>query len=362
MVRRRFVFAGFLVAVLAILGGPAVGISWGQGNPYVLDGDNPSTGGVEMLQNSSGDFYDGSYVSSSSSLQIINGGYLDLNSYNLTIAGLFDDYPASLSGIPPVVGNSNTDGPGMSTLTIGGAGAQAAFYGSVGGPSIGTNIAVVINGPVSQTFYGVNGYTGGTTIQNGGLLGIYTDASLGTSAGPLSFINGGTLQAAGEGIVISSSRSVTINGGTATFDTNGFNNMTVNSPITGTGNLAKVGAGMLNLGSYNTYNGSTTVSGGTLAAAGPVGTTTLTVNSGATFAVSQNGNVGLASLYYNQSPANVGNGPDQTFYSLSALQSRFGNYGTPNAAVTTPVMNLNLGGATFLRESAPITFRATIPA
>ena len=341
MVRRRFVFAGFLVAVLAILGGPAVGISWGQGNPYVLDGDNLNYG-VGQLSDSNGDFYDGSYVSSASSLQIINGGYLDLNNYNLTIAGLFDDYPASLS-IPPVVGNSNSDGPNMSTLTIGGAGAQAAFYGSIGGSGIGTNIAVVINGPVSQTFYGVNGYTGGTTIQNGGLLGIYTDASLGTSAGPLSFINGGTLQAAGEGIVISSSRSVTINGGTATFDTNGFNNMTVNSPITGTGNLAKVGAGMLNLGSYNTYNGSTTVSGGTLAAAGPVGTTTLTVNSGAAFAVSQNGNVGLASMYYA-----LGNGVmplSSNFAALSTLQGHIGSLGTPTVSVTTPTIKLNTGGS-----------------
>lgn len=109
------------------------------------------------------------------------------------------------------------------------------------------------------TLTGLNTYQGGTAI-NGGTLSIGDDANLGDPAGPLSF-SGGTLFTTGD---VTSTRSVTINAGGGTIDTNGFNS-SFSGPVAGTGDLTKNGAGTLRLsGGLNGYTGDTTINAGIL--------------------------------------------------------------------------------------------------
>ena len=68
-------------------------------------------------------------------------------------------------------------------------------------------------GTGTLTLTGANTYSGGTSF-NGGTVAVNSDANLGT--GGLSF-NGGTLQALAAGGGITSSKTITVNGGGGTF-------------------------------------------------------------------------------------------------------------------------------------------------
>jgi autotransporter-associated beta strand protein len=127
-----------------------------------------------------------------------------------------------------------------------------------------------------------NSYTGGTEI-DAGILNINSDAALGSSSGQITF-NGGTLQNAAS---ISSARTVLINSGGGTFDTNGYN-MALSGIVNGTGVLTKAGTGTLTLSHENTYSGGTVVSSGTLAtgATCALGTGAVTVSSDGTLDLS----------------------------------------------------------------------------
>ena len=109
--------------------------------------------------------------------------------------------------------------------------------------------------------------------------------------------------------------------------------------------LTKLGSGTQTLTANNTYAGGTNVNGGTIiSGGGSLGTGTLSIASGGTVAVNQTANTGLASLYYNSAPVNDG-GLDPAYNNLSTLRGRAGSL-TPFTVVTTPVMDLNHGGAT----------------
>ncbi len=134
---------------------------------------------------------------------------------------------------------------------------------------------------------GANDYAGGTAV-NGGVLNVSADANLGANTGPLSF-DGGTLQL-GASFDLATTRTVTLNAGGGTVDTNGFTT-TIATAIGGTGGLTKIGAGTLVLDATNTYAGGTLVSAGTLGfvSAGAFGSGGLTLTNGATLAPLANG-------------------------------------------------------------------------
>ncbi len=98
-----------------------------------------------------------------------------------------------------------------------------------------------------------------------GTLSVAQDNSLGSPGNsPLTF-DGGTLRNTAS---FSTTRTITINGGGGTFDTH--SDLTVNSPITGTGSLTKKGAGTLALNASNTYSGNTFINQGTLSLNGSI--------------------------------------------------------------------------------------------
>src|SRR5262245_61996504 len=107
---------------------------------------------------------------------------------------------------------------------------------------------------------GANSYLGGTVIQ-AGMLAVSADNNLGDSSGGL-FFDGGTLRyLAG----FTSNRTVTLDTGGGTFDTNG-NNATLTGAIGGSGRLRKISAGTLTLTGGSNYSGRTEVNAGTLQA------------------------------------------------------------------------------------------------
>ena len=158
---------------------------------------------------------------------------------------------------------------------------------------------------------GVNTYTGNTTLA-GGELNVGVAETAGTS-GPLGnqaanaagtiVFGGGTLQYSAANQFDYSGRFSTAAGQAVSVDTNGqaVSFGTVLSSAGGT--LTKLGAGALTLTAANSYNGSTTVSGGTLGITNgsALGTTAAgtTVASGATLALSGGIAVGAEAVNVN---------------------------------------------------------------
>ena len=122
---------------------------------------------------------------------------------------------------------------------------------------------LTVTGGGTAIFSAANAYSGGTTIIDGTTVEV-TNSNPGISSsigiGFLTLDNG-LLEAGANNLVFSNAVTLTSNGGT--FDTNG-NTLTWNGVISGAGELTKVGAGTLILGSTNTYAGGTLVDGGTL--------------------------------------------------------------------------------------------------
>ncbi len=143
-----------------------------------------------------------------------------------------------------------------------------SYAGNIGGT--GTLYKVNTN---TLTLTGSNTYNGNTNIEGGTLLfsGL---GNLGTGVGYFRLNNGTLKWAAGntadltyrsDGATV---RSVRVDDGGGTFDTNG-NEVTLANPIanadTDAGPLTKTGSGTLTLSAANTYTGATTVKGGVLA-------------------------------------------------------------------------------------------------
>jgi len=185
------------------------------------------------------------------------GALVNTGGYNTWAA------PITLSGAARISSDSGTyiaGSPisGSATLTLAGT-ANGTVTGAV---ALGS-------GTLSKAGAGVWSLSGANTVGamdlSGGTLAVSSDASLGGGATPINF-NGGTLRV--EGVTLNSLSAHTLNWSGGGFEIkNSANNFTVGQVLSGTGGLAKLGAGALTLNgtAANTYSGATNVNGGTLA-------------------------------------------------------------------------------------------------
>jgi len=144
-----------------------------------------------------------------------------------------------------------------------GSGGSAASNGLGGTGGVG---GIAKNGTGTLTLTGTNTYTGGTSVTGGGLINFNALANFGSGQITL---NGGGLQWASGNTADVSANLAPIGANGATFDTNG-NSVTFGNGLSGTGGLAKVGAGELFLTGTNTYSGATSVTGDTLRVFGSI--------------------------------------------------------------------------------------------
>lgn len=126
------------------------------------------------------------------------------------------------------------------------------------------NSQIVGSGGLNKTDLGTlvlngdNTYQGGTTLSDG-VLQVSGDANLG-AAGTAIVLSGGTLR---YGAAFDTAREVTLAGDGGAIDTNG-NDVSLLTAVSGSGNLAKQGDGVLTLTQDSSFQGETTIRNGTL--------------------------------------------------------------------------------------------------
>jgi T5SS/PEP-CTERM-associated repeat protein/autotransporter-associated beta strand protein len=205
--------------------------------------------------------------------------YLGYNTYS----GLYPRYSgngaltvtnaATVSDSNGVIGNSTGS---SGTATVSGAGSKWTNTGSL---TVGVGGA----GTLQITGGAVVNVAGATTIGSLGTLEFDGNSIFNT--GSLA-INGGSLVTLGASTF---AHSATLGAGGMQIDSGGFNS-TFSGVLSGTGGLAKSGAGTITLTGASTYTGATSVKAGTLALTtaashtASLGNTAITVASGATFA------------------------------------------------------------------------------
>jgi len=209
-------------------------------------------------------------------LLTVNGGWVDLSTFNLAVAGL--------SGSGGTIASSSSSTPGSLTIVTG---ATAETYsGKIANaiiPPGTTTVSVTVVGNGSQVLSGNNTYSGGT-ILSGGTLAVGGAGTLGT--GPLQVNNPNT--GAGTAVVLNLSMTSSITTGslsgsiatpssgtnTATINIPAGQTLTVNQTTLGTFAGGIAGAGGLVLGpksnatlvlsGANTFTGGLTIETGTV--------------------------------------------------------------------------------------------------
>nr|MBX2824183.1 autotransporter domain-containing protein [Gammaproteobacteria bacterium] len=215
---------------------------------------------------------------------ITNSGTVNLNN-NFVIDGNFTR--SAVGGLGSMNFRGNVDlGAGIREITVL-SGSNLQFFGSIGGT--GGITIVDTNNRIEYSGTAANTYTGLTTVQNGGGLGLSKSAGVNAIAGNLTIDTGGSVTIATDEQIVDTA-TVTVNG-----------NLTVNNGVSETiGNLQgngaiginsvfliptatfgvqsgnfggviadritlnKTTAGTLTLTGANTYTGGTTISAGTL--------------------------------------------------------------------------------------------------
>ncbi len=146
------------------------------------------------------------------------GVSVDLNNYNQSIG--------ALTGGGASGGNVTLGASGTNTLTVNGGG---NYFGVISG-----NGAVNKPGGATETFYGANTYTGGTTISSS-ILAVANSSGSATGPGPITIGAGGFLQI-GDGFTSGSvATAIITNNGGVSFNTP--NNLTFTNQITGAGTV-----------------------------------------------------------------------------------------------------------------------------
>ena len=225
-----------------------------------LSGNNSYIGGTTILAGTLQAGSAGGFVTNTA--YTVNGGVLDLNSFNLTMS--------AFNGTGGVVQL------GSAALTVNNSG-PGAYSGVIQGGG-----SLIKNGPGTLSLSGNNSYTGGTTIlagtlQAGSSGGFVTDTAY--------TVNGGVLDLNSFNLTMS-----TFNGtggvvqlGSAALTVNNSGPDAYSGGIQGGGSLIKNGPGTLSLSGNNSYTGGTTILAGTLlagSAGGFVTNTAYTVNGG----------------------------------------------------------------------------------
>ncbi len=215
------------------------------------------------------------------------GGFTMANTANtITTAGGALNITTSSSG-GATLGNLATAG-GLVTINVDGA-------SSASGIISGANTALTKAGAGTLTLSGANTYTGSTTV-NAGTLSLTGGAAIAnTGAVVLADVAGVVLNVAASETIGSlagggaSGGNVTL-GASTLLTTGDATNTTFAGVMSGTGALAKQGAGIFTLSGANTYTGATDVNAGTLVAANAtaLGTTagSTTVANNATLSIS----------------------------------------------------------------------------
>ncbi|MEO6846906.1 MAG: autotransporter-associated beta strand repeat-containing protein [Chthoniobacterales bacterium] len=229
------------------------------GSANTISGATTISSGAIQLSNAN------ALQNSSINVGVANGLQFGLGIGTFNIGGLSGSFDLALSDI-----GSNTI-----NLQIGGVSTSSSYSGNISG-----NGGITKVGSGNLTLSGNNGYTGATAI-NAGTVN-FASNSLG-NGGAIHF-GGGTLQYGTGNTTDISGRTVTLNSGGATIDTNNNNVVFANAiGNSGTGGLTKIGAGKLTLSGHNTYSGNTTVSVGTVRAtsdAGALGSGSLALTGG----------------------------------------------------------------------------------
>ncbi|MNR79941.1 Outer membrane protein B precursor [compost metagenome] len=258
--------------------------------------------------------YSGGTLINGGTLAIAAGGSLAASgAVTLTAAGTSFDISA---GGNQAIGQLNgvagaTVNLGGNTLTLGGAG-----NGNYDGMIAGTG-RLVKNGNGIQTLSGANTFSGGVTLNAGGLK-LGNNGALG--AGALTVARSASIDAS---TALNVGNDISLASGTA-LNLLGSNALTLGGPIYGLGGILKSGAGTLTLTGANSYTGGTTINAGTLAigaganlsstgAVNLAGTGTLDISAGGNQTIGTLAGVAGSSVALGSNTLSFGSGNDSDF-------------------------------------------------
>jgi autotransporter-associated beta strand protein len=192
---------------------------------------------------------------------------LDLHGFSPTIASLSTGVVTAANFS---IDNLSTT---ASVLTIQNTSTAALTFNNGVIKSTTGSLALVLNTPGSLALNGANTYTGGTTI-NAGTLIVGNGTALGSANGSLTISAGAAVNLNNNTLavgVLTGSGTIGNSASTSRALTVGSNNVsstfagTIGGSVGTSMSLIKTGTGTLTLTGTNTYNGSTTISGGILA-------------------------------------------------------------------------------------------------